>query len=112
METRYSPNSPYGAMFPVDGSGSVSAAAITLWPIQVIVGRRRACHVVIDDPYVSALHCELVFERQGWSIRDLGSKNGTRVNGRTIETSSRLNSGDTLAIGRRRFVIRFNDSGN
>lgn len=106
------PSPGYAALFPIGHAGSVSAAAVTLSARKVIVGRRRTCHVVIDEPNVSALHCELTFERQGLSVRDLGSKNGTRVNGKKIKSRMKLRSGDTLTIGRRQFVIQFNDGGN
>jgi len=45
----------------------------------LVVGRNEAADVVIDDPEVSALHCELRATAAGIAIRDLGSKNGTRV---------------------------------
>ncbi|MHB8974615.1 MAG: FHA domain-containing protein [Pirellulaceae bacterium] len=45
---------------------------------QVLIGRRTGCDVVPRDPAVSAHHCQLLRSRDGkWSVKDLGSKNGT-----------------------------------
>jgi len=47
----------------------------------VIVGRNKACQVVVDDTKVSAVHAEFVATPQGVRVRDLGSRNGTFVGG-------------------------------
>jgi DNA-binding NtrC family response regulator len=46
----------------------------------VLIGRDPSCAVVLDDPEVSAIHCELRADGPGVVIRDLDSKNGTFVN--------------------------------
>ncbi len=46
------------------------------------VGRHFDCDVVIREKTVSGKHCELEFENGFWRVRDLGSRNGTRVGGR------------------------------
>jgi pSer/pThr/pTyr-binding forkhead associated (FHA) protein len=62
------------------------------------VGRATACDYVIYDPTVSSRHAELVRLDDGWLIRDLGSLNGTRVNGWLVQ-EQRLRDGDTLTFG-------------
>ncbi len=52
----------------------------------------------MPDAALSRLHCVFSFEAEGWSLRDVGSSNGTFVNGRQIE-SHRLADGDRIAAG-------------
>ena len=62
----------------------------------VLIGRTHGCDVVPNDPAVSAHHCQLLRSPDGkWSVKDLGSKNGTWVNGIQV-TESELNLGDEL----------------
>jgi pSer/pThr/pTyr-binding forkhead associated (FHA) protein len=56
------------------------------------------------DPTVSTRHAELVRVDDGWAIRDLGSRNGTRVNG-WLATEEPLHAGDTLTLGMTEFVF-------
>src|SRR5258705_5007857 len=51
---------------------------------RVIIGRSPQADLVVDDPIVSRIHCEIVAEPEGFVLRDLGSKNGTRVAGMLI----------------------------
>lgn len=63
------------------------------------VGRHDNCHIRIKSSQVSRRHCEL-FEKKGLLIvRDLGSANGTIVNGKRIDGQSVLEPGDELTIG-------------
>jgi predicted component of type VI protein secretion system len=63
-----------------------------------VLGRSNWCDYAIADPTVSTRHAELVRVDDGWIIRDLGSLNGTRVNGWLVK-EQRLRPGDTLALG-------------
>ena len=54
------------------------------WPLEadvVQIGRSSRCPVHLPDATVSKTHAEIVRAGDGWLIRDLGSRNGTRVNG-------------------------------
>jgi hypothetical protein len=64
------------------------------------IGRGPQNDIVLGDPTVSSNHAEITFDAQGaaW-IRDLGSRNGTKVNGNVISTNTRLNSGDVVILG-------------
>ncbi len=64
----------------------------------VSIGRLDTCDVVLDDPTVSREHAQVVREGEGFDLVDLGSRNGTRVNGYGI-TRQRLVDGDDLLIG-------------
>jgi hypothetical protein len=64
------------------------------------LGRSRDCDVVLDDANVSRRHAEIRPGPHGWTIADLGSTNGTRVNGRTVKSGAQpLGPGDRLELG-------------
>ncbi len=66
---------------------------------RLIIGREQSCDIALPDINASRTHAELRFESQGvWSITDLGSTNGTRVNGHEV-SSQTLRPGDRLTIG-------------
>ena len=72
------------------------------------IGRSRDCDVVLADPNVSRRHAELRPDGHGgWQVRDLGSTNGVKVNGRKIDGPAPVESGDRLALGTAdlRFVL-------
>jgi ABC-type multidrug transport system ATPase subunit len=87
------------------GPGAVDLGRrVAVHPIRsgvVRIGRAPDCDIVLADPHVSRNHAELRWEeRGGWQVRDLGSHNGTYVNGRRI-TVAPLREGDILSLGRR-----------
>jgi hypothetical protein len=63
------------------------------------VGRSRDCDVVLDDAGVSRRHAELRRGPDGWTIADLGSTNGVRVNGVPVRGAQPLRSGDRVELG-------------
>src|SRR5271167_3739708 len=64
----------------------------------VLIGRHPECDVRIDLTKISRRHCCLALAYDRVVIRDLGSRNGLRVNGRLVD-EARLNAGDEVAIG-------------
>jgi len=75
-----------------------SGAAHTL-ARKAVIGRHADCDLTLDDSSVSREHARIVRLTQGHIVEDLGSTNGTRVNGRKIDETVVLHSGDTLQIG-------------
>jgi hypothetical protein len=63
------------------------------------LGRERDCHVVVEDPSVSRHHADLVPSPEGWVLRDLGSSNGTTVNGVRIQGEVLLRGDEALVFG-------------
>ena len=64
-----------------------------------IVGRHDECHLKIKSSQVSRQHCHL-FEKKGLLlVKDLGSANGTYVNGKRVKEQQVLEPGDELTIG-------------
>jgi predicted component of type VI protein secretion system len=79
----------------------LSAGDLPTIPIQrpvLLIGRHLDCDVRIDRPKISRRHCCLALAYDRVMIRDLGSRNGLRVNGRMVE-ESQLQPGDEVAIG-------------
>jgi pSer/pThr/pTyr-binding forkhead associated (FHA) protein len=64
-----------------------------------IIGSRAPCDIVVDSPGVSGRHCRLTSTSDGYIIEDLGSTNGTHVNGVRITTSCRVTRRDTITLG-------------
>ncbi len=71
-----------------------------------ILGRRQDCDLCIPLMVVSRRHCQLKKQEDALFVRDLGSKNGTFVNGKKIEDQMPLNPGDYIQIGPLTFTIQ------
>ena len=71
-----------------------------------ILGRDPQARVVIDAPDVSRHHAQIVVRGDDASIEDLGSKNGTFVEGSRVEEPTPLRDGDEITLGRSRLVFR------
>jgi hypothetical protein len=72
----------------------------------VVMGRSDETDVVIDDPYASEFHLRLVSQENGMMLHDLGSTNGTYVNGRRVSAPTELKRGDTIQVGKTVMEIR------
>ena len=73
------------------------------WPLSrttpLIIGRHDECHVTLPDRQVSRNHARIFWDGYGYSIEDLGSKNGTHVNGVDIaDAPHNLGDGDEVQI--------------
>ena len=66
---------------------------------RVVIGRQAGCDVILSDPEVSRLHAEIETTPQGAVIRDLGSLNGTFVNGEKIAAPQVLVPGSRITVG-------------
>lgn len=68
-------------------------------PAGATIGRSRQCDIVLSDPNVSRRHAEIRPRGGSWVLSDLGSTNGSRVNGRAVERTEVLKPGDELELG-------------
>jgi pSer/pThr/pTyr-binding forkhead associated (FHA) protein len=66
---------------------------------EATLGRGQGCQVQIADPMVSQLHARLFRTPKGLHIEDLGSTNGTYLNGRKVGRPARLKKGDRVRVG-------------
>ena len=66
--------------------------------LAVVIGRMEGCDVILADPGVSRRHAEIRREGDEWVVIDLGSTNGTEINGKRVNRH-RLTPGDRLVFG-------------
>jgi hypothetical protein len=69
------------------------------------IGRSRDCDVVLDDAGVSRRHAEIRPGSAGWTVADLGSTNGVRVNGAEVRGAHALAPGDRVELGSTEIVF-------
>lgn len=69
------------------------------------LGRDAGNTIVVDDPHVSAKHAELRYERGQWWLRDLGSSNGTALNGEPVRSVVGVRAGDVIQCAGVRFRL-------
>jgi len=79
----------------------LTAGSFPTIPLQrpvLLIGRHPECDIRLDLPKISRRHCCIALAYDRVMIRDLGSRNGLRVNGRLID-EVQLRAGDEVAIG-------------
>ena len=70
-----------------------------------VIGRSRDCDVTIEDANISRHHAEVRPSGGSWIVRDLGSTNGVKVNGRRIQGPQSLKPGDVIELGTSRLTF-------
>jgi hypothetical protein len=71
-----------------------------------VLGRSSEADVLLDDPYASEFHMRLVAQDSGLVLHDLGSTNGTYINGRRVTAPTALRRGDTIQVGKTVMEVR------
>jgi hypothetical protein len=66
---------------------------------EVLVGRGGASDLILDDPFVSTEHAEIIVQADQTILFDLGSTNGSRVNGESVSDQVTLYDGDIVQLG-------------
>jgi pSer/pThr/pTyr-binding forkhead associated (FHA) protein len=66
---------------------------------ETLLGRSPYCSIVLEDTRVSRQHAAIRVTAEGLSIEDLGSRNGTRVNGEPLRGIRQLREGDVVLLG-------------
>ena len=66
---------------------------------RVLIGRHSGCTIAVRDTNVSREHAQLRRRPNGWTLRDLGSTNGTKLNGVRVEGEQLLANGDIIMFG-------------
>ncbi len=85
-------------------SGPGAGAGFAIDRERVIVGRGPGVDRAFDDPSMSRQHAAIEFSGTGFRLRDLGSTNGTLLNGQAVQ-SAELRHGDRFEIGGQTFVL-------
>jgi len=85
-----------------------------VWPLDrsrpISIGRNEDCDIVLPDRQVSRYHARISWNGERFMVEDLGSKNGTHVNGIEVTEPSSLRDGDEVQIALR-FKLAFVDAG-
>ena len=77
----------------------LSGKSYQLNEAEATVGRAPGCAVLLDDPTVSSLHARITQVGDKVVVDDLGSRNGTLLNGRRLKAPTAINPGDRLSFG-------------
>jgi predicted component of type VI protein secretion system len=85
--------------------GAKTGAKVAIKKSEFVIGRSQSCHLCAGSSAVSRQHCAILRDETRVSIKDLGSRNGTLVNGKKIDGEVELASGDEIAIGPLKFMI-------
>lgn len=72
---------------------------------EAVIGRGRECDIIINENFVSKKHLIIWYENGDWYLEDLGSRNGTYVNGQRIRQEVILDTEDTISVGGLNFVF-------
>jgi pSer/pThr/pTyr-binding forkhead associated (FHA) protein len=73
---------------------------------ETTIGRLPECDVTLQDSSVSRRHAKITRNGHGWTITDLGSTNGVKVNGERVVTAD-LHDGDRIELGNARLSFSF-----
>ena len=107
----------YPSMTPQRGRGSVpttlvvtegrlAGTSLPLTPAGILIGRNPECALVLDDDFASGRHARLIQRNGAWQVEDLGSTNGTQLDGHRLTGAQPVAVGSTLRIGRTTIELR------
>jgi pSer/pThr/pTyr-binding forkhead associated (FHA) protein len=85
--------------------GAKTGAKIAVKKAEFIIGRSQSCHLCAGSSAISRQHCAILREEGRVAIKDLGSRNGTLVNGVKIAGETELTSGDEITVGPLKFLV-------
>ena len=81
--------------------GQLTGERWTIDSDEFLIGRGSDCHIVLPERQVSRYHAKIISEANNYILHDLGSKNGTHLNGTQVQGSQPLRDGDEIQIALR-----------
>jgi len=78
---------------------------IPLISSSVTLGRSGACEIVVDSSEASRAHAQILLEDGRLTLKDMGSTNGTTLNGRKLKSPETLGGGDIIIIGQVHYMV-------
>jgi predicted component of type VI protein secretion system len=87
------------SLIPEDPSSAENPLSLEIDHFPSVLGRASECDYRIPNPLVSRRHCSFVKRDDEIWVCDLGSRNGTRLNGEVVENEKVVHEGDRLDIG-------------
>lgn len=91
----------YGMLVPVGGGDP-----IPLLKVRLILGRREGCDIVLNFSNISGQHCRMTLEQGYWFVKDLGSRNGTKVDGKSI-VRKRLDPKCRISFAKHEYKVEY-----
>jgi predicted component of type VI protein secretion system len=85
--------------------GAKVGAKVAIKKPEFLIGRSKECHLCAGSSAVSRQHCAILRGENRVTVKDLGSRNGTLVNGAKIEGEVELASGDEITVGPLKFML-------
>jgi hypothetical protein len=86
-------------------AGAKEGLEIPLKKDKFLIGRAKECALRAGSEAISRRHCAIIQRETGWTVRDLGSRNGTHVNDEKITAEVPLKPGDELRVGPLQFRV-------
>ncbi len=90
-------------------AGPIAGRRYKLADGEYIIGRRSDCQIFVPDMRVSRQHARLWKDNEAWAIEDLGSNNGTFVNGIKVQAATTLRHDDEILIANNRIRVESRD---
>lgn len=85
--------------------GAKNGAKLAIKKSEFLIGRSPDCHLSAGSTAISRKHCAILRTDNRVAIKDLGSRNGTLVNGKKIDGEVELTSGDEIIVGPLKFLV-------
>src|SRR5262245_20536910 len=90
-------------------AGPIAGRRFRLADGEYVIGRRSDCQIFVPDMRVSRQHARLWRGGEGWTLEDLGSNNGTYINGVRVEESTQLRHDDEIMIANNKIRVEAQD---
>src|SRR3954469_8918851 len=90
-------------------AGPIAGRRFKLGDGEYVIGRRSDCQIFVPDMRVSRQHARLYKGEDGWTLEDLGSNNGTYLNGTRLQGSSALKTDDEITIANNKIKVEGQD---
>lgn len=85
--------------------GAKEGSKVAVKKDRFLIGRSPKCHLSAGSTAISRQHCAIMRHDAKVTVQDLGSRNGTLVNGKKVTEEVELSSGDELSIGPLKFMV-------
>src|SRR5580693_5517102 len=86
-------------------AGPIAGRRYKLGEGEYVIGRRSDCQIFVPDMRVSRQHARLWRQGEGWTLEDLGSNNGTFINGVRLQEATQLRNDDEITIANNRIRV-------
>src|SRR5438132_9792285 len=91
-------------------AGPIAGRRYKLGEGEYVIGRRSDCQIFVPDMRVSRQHARLWKDGESWTLEDLGSNNGTFINGVKVQQATSLRHDDEIMIANNRIRVEARDT--